>query len=249
MLIFLKLCLAHLVADFLLQFDELFKLKLRSVWGHIFHAGFHALVSLLLLIPYWGDPFIWIFVIATSAIHFFQDRLKYRFMGNQRFFFLIFIADQIFHVLFLATIFLFPISAEVRGFGCCPTGAAPLAAALGKGCPVLNALYTDNHWTLAAIVFLTATFAGSFTLYAFRKSYLPGKRPDQLISTFEIFHALAERSVMTGIFLFAPSPVFFAAAPLAGLSRLPFPQVRNFPDFILSLVWAAATGLIFRPYL
>lgn len=234
MLIFLKLCLAHLVADFLLQFDELFKLKLRSVWGHIFHAGFHALVSLLLLIPYWGDPFIWGFVIVTSAIHFFQDRLKYRFMGNKRFFFIIFVADQIFHVLFLAAIFLFPISAEVRGFGCCP---------------VLNILYTDNHWTLAAVVFLTATFAGSFTLYAFRKSYLPGKRPDQLISTFEIFHAIAERTVMTGIFLFSPSPVFFIAAPLAGLSRLPFPQVRDRADFLLSFIWAAAIGLIFRPYL
>lgn len=234
MFIFLKLCLAHLIADFLLQFDELFKLKLKSIWGHLFHAGFHALVSLLLLIPFWDEPFIWIFVIAMSTMHFFQDILKYRNMGNKPLFFIIFVTDQVFHILFLSTIFLFPISAEVRGIPCCP---------------MLNALYADNLWTLYAIIFLTATFAGSFTLYAFRKSYLPGKRPDQLISTFEIFHAVAERTVITGIFLFSPSPVFFAAAPLAGLSRLPFPQVRDRADFLLSLIWAAAVGLIFRPYL
>jgi hypothetical protein len=231
MLIFLKLCLAHLIADFILQFDELFQLKLRSVLGHILHAFFHALVMLLLLFPYLGDPFIWCFITAVAVIHFYQDRLKYRYAGNKKHFFWIFVVDQAVHILFLSSILLFPASKVVLGF---------------PALPALNPLYTDPFWTLCAVAFLTATFAGNFLFYAFSVSYYKNPRKDHFITTFEIVHGLMERTIISGIFLFSSSPSLMVVSLAAGAFRLPFKRLRGKSDFMLSAGYAVTVGLLFR---
>jgi len=64
--LFLKLILAHLIADFILQFEELYQLKIRSFLGHLFHALIHGLVSLALLYPYLNVLQIWIFATGSS---------------------------------------------------------------------------------------------------------------------------------------------------------------------------------------
>src|SRR5690348_8070655 len=112
MFLFYKLVLAHLVADFILQFEELYQLKLKSKLGHIFHALIHGGVCLILLLPYLpGRAFPWVFIAVIVTIHYFQHLLKCRLRdlypkGNFYFFAL----DQIIHILFLATILLFPFS-------------------------------------------------------------------------------------------------------------------------------------------
>jgi hypothetical protein len=42
MFLFLKLVLAHLIADFILQFEELYQLKIRSFLGHLAHVLIHG---------------------------------------------------------------------------------------------------------------------------------------------------------------------------------------------------------------
>ncbi len=230
--IFLKLCLAHLIADFILQVEELFQLKLKSLVGHFLHGLCHVAVSLLFLWPYLRDPMIWKFVLSISAIHCFQDIAKYHLVEkHKKHFFLIFVVDQAIHFLFLSSIFLFPGSGRILGFA---------------ASPVLNELYTENRWTLYAIVFVAATFAGSFLLHAFRINFVPDSRKDHFITSWEIVHGLLERSVITWLFIFAPNPWALVFSPLIGLIRPFLKRINDKTDFFISFNYAAMVGLIFR---
>jgi hypothetical protein len=229
--LFLKLVLAHLIGDFILQFEELFRLKVKSLWGHLLHAVTHAIVSLLILWPYLDLPSIWVFVLSASAIHGLQDIVKYRAMNNRPFFFLIFVADQIGHFLILATVLLFPVSGEFRVI---------------LDHPTVNALYVDDTWTLYAILFMLTTFTGNFLFHAFSTSYLPRPRRDYYITTFEIVHGIVERSLVTGLFLLSGSALALAFSPAIGAVRMFFRPIKDPTDFLLSFNYAALLGLLFR---
>ncbi len=230
MFLFYKLVLAHLVADFILQFEELYQLKLKSKLGQVFHALIHGVVSLILFIPYLPvSLFPWIFIAVIVTIHYFQDLLKYRLRDiypKDNFYF--FTLDQIVHILFLATLLLFPFSKAAPAFTRFP-GAQ---------------FYWSDGWTLGPIIFLLSTFGGSYFLHAFRLSFFESTRPDHFITNFEILHGIVERSLITGIFLFYPNCVI--AYPLVGLLRLPFKKLRSLTDFLLSFLYGAAVGIFFR---
>jgi hypothetical protein len=232
MFLFLKLILAHLIADFILQFEELYQLKVRSFLGQLLHVLIHGLVSLVLLYPYLNLPQIWFFVAGLVVVHLTQDLLKYSFTkktpANT---FIYFMVDQFFHVLVISAIFLLPVSREVRGF---PDFA------------LLDMLYRDNFWTLGAIFFITLTFAGSYVLNAFSKSYLKGHTPLYLISSQEIAHAILERSLIAWILLGGTSLWMLLLIPCVGVLRLPFKPLRNLIAFLLSLNYAVLITLLFQ---
>lgn len=232
MFLFLKLILAHLIADFILQFEELYRLKVRSFLGHLLHALIHGLVSLLLLWPYLDSLQVWVFVTAMVLVHLLQDLIKYsatkKTPANT---FVYFMTDQCCHVLVLATVFFLPISREVRGIAC------------GS---ILDALYRQNLWTLAAIFFITLTFAGSYILNAFAKSYLKAPSPLFLITSPEMAHAILERSLVAGIILTGGPAWTLLLIPCAGVLRLPFKRLRDRTAFLLSLIYAVLITLLFQ---
>ena len=235
MFLFLKLILAHLIADFILQFEELYQLKVRSFLGHLLHALIHGLVSLAILYPYWNEPVIWAFVAGAVLIHLAQDLIKYSFSkktpANT---FVYFTADQFCHVLVLSTIFLFPIIREVRGF---------------PGSALLNILYEQNHWTVLVIFFILLTFGGSYILNAFAKSYLKHCPSLFMITSTEMLHAILERTLVAWIVLsLAPLPALLLI-PGLGFFRLCFKPLRNFRAFLLSMVYALVLSLLFQKVL
>ena len=235
MFLFLKLILAHLVADFILQFEELYQLKVRSFLGQLSHAVLHGLVSLAFLYPYLNEPVIWAFVAGMVAIHLAQDLIKYSLTkkapANT---FVYFMADQFCHALVIGAVFLLPVSHEIRGF--------PHFA-------LLNGLYRTNFWTLALIFFITLTFAGSYILNAFAQSYLKGRSPLYLISSPEIGHALLERSFIAWILFSSTSPWMLLLIPCVGVLRLPFKPLRDLTAFLLSLNYAVLITLLFQKIL
>ena len=235
MFIFYKLVLGHLIADFFLQFEELYRLKLRSQLGHFAHVLIHFCTCLLLVFPDLDKPFIWIFVGIISLIHFFQDGLKYSLQEKHpRAAFPIFILDQILHILFLAGILLFPVSKLKAGF---------------PDMPVLNVLYLEENWTKLAIVLLVTTLGGSYLLHNFRRGYFPSSsRPEHGITTFEILHGGLERTLITAIFATVSSVPLLALSPAVGILRLPSVRLKNVLDFILSFLYAAALGLLLRKF-
>ncbi|MFH1800691.1 MAG: DUF3307 domain-containing protein [Candidatus Omnitrophota bacterium] len=233
MFLFLKLILAHLIADFILQFEELYQLKVRSYLGQAFHAMIQGLVSLILLYPYLNTLQIWLFVAGLVLVHLAQDLIKYsateKLPANT---FVYFMADQFCHILVIGTVFLLPISHEVRGF---PTS------------PLLDMFYRVNAWTIDAIFFIMLTFAGSYILNAFTRSYLKDRSPLYLITSMEVAHAIFERSLIGWIMISSVSaPWMLFLLPCVGVLRLPFKPLRDLMAFLLSLSYGIWISLLFQ---
>ncbi|MBU9889885.1 MAG: DUF3307 domain-containing protein [Candidatus Omnitrophica bacterium] len=232
MFLFLKLFLAHLIADFILQFEELYRLKVRSLWGHIFHVLIHWGVSLVLVWPYLDLPGIWIFVTAATLVHLTQDFIKYTLTRKiPKNTFLYFMADQCVHVLVLGAILFFPVSREVRGFA---------------GHSLWDTLYRDSAFTLFLIFFILLTFAGSYTIHAFFRSYVKNTPPLYGITSFEMAYTLLERSIVGIVIVTAAHPLWILLTPLIGLFRLPFPNMRDRAAFLASFIYACLLSLCFR---
>ena len=231
MFLFLKLYLAHLIADFILQFEELYQLKVRSIIGHVLHVAIHALVSLALVHPYLQYPWMWLFIFLVTGIHFVQDRIKYRLQQNRKIMFLCFVVDQIIHALFLGTILFFPLSRQKLGF---------------VNFPRWDAFYQNDGITAFLITFILATFVGSYLFHAFRRSYVPGTREDHAITAFEMSYGIFERTAILVIFI-SPTNIFLIlASPLVGCLRLFSKTLADRLDFAMSFVYAALIGLCFR---
>ena len=230
MFLFLKLVLAHMIADFILQFEELYQLKLKSRLGHLAHAFFHALVSFILLAPYLSDPVIIIFIIAVTVIHYFQDQIKYSIQAKHpEQIFWCFTLDQIGHFLFLASIFFLPSAQIEKGF---------------PGHPHLDLLYRDPTLTLALILFIGIGFKAAYFLHAFRKTFIPDTRSDHFITSFEMAWGIAERSLIVFCYLNL-SPIIFLVSLTPGLARLSSRKMCSLLDFSLSYGYAALAGWIF----
>ena len=233
MFLFLKLVLAHLIADFILQFEELYQLKVRSYVGQVFHALIQGLFSLILLYPYLNSLQIWLFVAWLVLAHLMQDLTKYsateKTPANT---FVYFTTDQFCHILVISVIFLLPISHEVRGF---------------PDFPLLDMFYRLNIWTVDVIFFITLTFAGSYILNAFTRSYLKERSPLYLITSPEVAHAILERSLIAWIlFSSVSAPWMLFLLPCVGILRLPFKTLRDLMAFLLSLSYDIWITLVFQ---
>ncbi len=223
--LFLKFILAHLVADFILQFEELYRLKVKSLLGHFYHAAIHGIVMLALAFPYLSNPVFIAYIVVLAVIHYYQDCIKYTLQARDpKNTFWYFTIDQVIHVAWLATAFLIPASYL----------------------PAMNSetVRTDNFWTVCACVFIASTFKGSYWLFSLRKTFIKGSRPNHFITSFEVAHGLIERTFVTGCFIFLPLATAFPVSLSIGLLRFGAPKLRNVLDFALSWTYAAFFGIL-----
>ncbi len=77
MYLFLRLLLAHVLGDFPLQFDSIFKMKIKSIWGIALHSLIFMICAILLSIPFWGQGLMWWYVIFLGIAHFVTDKVKF----------------------------------------------------------------------------------------------------------------------------------------------------------------------------
>ncbi|OGR68343.1 MAG: hypothetical protein A2081_01990 [Elusimicrobia bacterium GWC2_61_19] len=114
MIIFWRLLLSHLLADFTLQFDVVNRLKRKHVWGMLLHCLTHFVVAMALAWPYLGRTWVKIGPAAITgwwalgiilALHFVVDELRVYSMNTMGFRdgTVSFLADQFLHfyVLFM----------------------------------------------------------------------------------------------------------------------------------------------------
>lgn len=232
MFLFFKLYIAHILSDFVLQFEELYRLKTRNILGHCLHFFVHIAISLILVLPYLSDVFIWKFIGAVGLIHLLQDLMKHKLQKKfPKASFFLFTADQIIHALVIASILYFPISSQKLGF---------------PALPLLNYWYFDETWTYFAVAFLLSTFGCAYFLNALRKSFIPSSRTDYYITSFEMFHGILERGTIATFYFFSSSPLMLSVVFLTGILRFPFKPLRNFFDFFLGAMISAVTGYAFR---
>ncbi|MCX5783848.1 MAG: DUF3307 domain-containing protein [Elusimicrobia bacterium] len=125
MIIFWRLLLAHLLADFTLQTTGLSQWKRKSHAGLLLHAAIYFAATALLTYPYLNNCWLcsktfnikgWTAVLALAAAHYLGDYARAAFIKNKKDkdTTALFILDQLLHILF---IFIFsPIDFAKNGY-------------------------------------------------------------------------------------------------------------------------------------
>lgn len=89
----ISLLLAHLLADFPLQTNTIYRLKSRAWWGVALHAAVHAAMALMLTRP---PALYWHVYLIIGVVHFVIDWAKLRFKGAKQW--PGFLLDQLAHI-------------------------------------------------------------------------------------------------------------------------------------------------------
>jgi len=121
MIIFWRLLLSHLLADFTLQFDIISVMKRRNLWGMLIHCLTHFVVSVAMTWEYLPDTWLrigplavngWGALVIMLVVHFAVDELRIYSMKTLRYKdnTVSFVADQLLHlyVLFMITPVIIP---------------------------------------------------------------------------------------------------------------------------------------------
>ena len=200
MFIFLRLLLAHSIADFPLQFNKVYELKHKGLVGGIPHALLVSLTLIACLWPYLANPGIWVFIYFISFIHLLQDNTKIR-LGSVKYSFWFYLLDQCFHILTSATILV--------------TKLADYPPPQVNGQFIIQ-LYNDNLLVVFIIAFITATYNGLFLIRSFKLSYL-NRDCSTSYTFFETVYGMLERALI--VVLITLGNFYFAALPLILLLR------------------------------
>ncbi len=73
---FQLLLLAHVIGDFVLQTDTIYRLKQQSPWGVPLHVLICSLATAVLLHPLLGRPALWLALFFIALVHLTLDRTK-----------------------------------------------------------------------------------------------------------------------------------------------------------------------------
>ncbi|MCD6422669.1 MAG: DUF3307 domain-containing protein [Elusimicrobia bacterium] len=222
-----RLFLAHFIADFPLQFDEIFVLKKKSYFGCLLHALIHAFIVVLFFFGNLGDFSFWLYVILLIIVHSLQDWGKVRLWvkpeDDKISYFLL---DQFFHYLYIFAVRFFPFSKDVTYYG--------------KLLPADVLIYYNDMGfitTLAGVVL--AGWGGSVMLYYLDKSIY--RLEVETLNRFERSYGVVERGLVA--FFIVKGGIFYVFIPFLFLIRLS--GLKNQPLYrgILSLVFASIVGV------
>jgi len=93
------LLLAHVIGDFPLQTDAIFRLKTKYPWGVLPHVFICTIMNILALYPYWSNKYAWMAVAFLAIVHTVLDRTKLTVtekIAKDNFF--QFLIDQLLHI-------------------------------------------------------------------------------------------------------------------------------------------------------
>jgi hypothetical protein len=222
--LFWRLLLAHLIGDFVLQTDTIYKKKISGAWGEILHAQIVGIVLVLFSWPYLGYLSVWLMIFSFVIVHVFIDRFKMRFTSKRLSSFWAFTLDQALHVLTFFPIFLFGYSHKphlMRSY--------------------FLRWYNDNVIVIALSGFILASFGGTYLLHNFKKTYLKQYLNEPLPSM--VNYGLFERMFIYLAMLTIPRISAVIIAMLAGVRIMRKSDCR---EFLLNLFYAVLIFLCVR---
>ncbi len=226
MFLFLRLLLAHFIGDFPFQADQIYREKMHGIQGQVLHGLIIGLLCAIFSWPVLFHPEVWGLILVFIAAHIFVDWLKMK-IGNKKVpVFWAFLTDQLLHISVLALVFLFDFSRNV------PDIQHPLFA-----------LYNSNKLVVLVITYIIATFAGTYFLDAFKKSYFP-----LLVETTgpkSINYGLVERGLIMAVFC-SFSIQFYPLVLILFLADIMVRRQKGAFDFLLNLIYAGSGGLIIK---
>jgi len=181
MFLFLRILLAHFIADFPLQTKKIFDLKSRNFLGITLHAFIFLVLALLFSASYINESSIWVFILGLSVSHVVIDWMKLKITEatdtNNIWAFLL---DQAVHISLIMLIFLLPASKTTR----------PLP--LGW----ISGLYNSDTLTASLIGLIISTYGSSFILYYIKTTFV-----DRKILYRRDWDGMLERGVITLLML------------------------------------------------
>ena len=102
MYLFYRLLLAHIIADFPLQTNKIYRLKSHTRWGVLVHASIVLLFSIFFSIPYLKNTRAVMAVLFIFLSHTIIDKLKLAYLKNHfKHCIVMFIIDQFLHILII----------------------------------------------------------------------------------------------------------------------------------------------------
>ncbi|MBI3549620.1 MAG: DUF3307 domain-containing protein [Elusimicrobia bacterium] len=241
MLIFWRLILGHLLADFTFQTNAVNAWKRRNVWGMLVHCGMHPVIYAVLTFPYLGRDWVqvqgvgvpgWACILLIFIFHFLEDEFrifsifKYNSPDNTLFF----IWDQTVHY---ACIFIF-----------IPIGLGDLSQG-----------WFPEKWPILMILGIVVTHFATVLLYFFEKDMVGANYPN----FDEKYLAMGARLVLMMCFLLPGT--WWAIPALGWMVNLLYMRYRRVMDFswfslsfggLLSAACGVAARLIYyapSPYL
>ena len=107
MFLFYRLLLAHIIADFPIQTNQIFKVKTNAEWGILIHTLIVLIFSILFTFPFLEDPKVIIIIIIIFLSHTVIDKLKMEYSKktkNQSESIRILLLDQALHIAIIAVL-------------------------------------------------------------------------------------------------------------------------------------------------
>lgn len=227
MFLFLRLLLAHFIGDFPFQFNFIYRLKLKGLFGIIPHAAIIFGWYVILCWPFLHLPKLWVFLLALGCVHLLQDNVKLKF-GTHQCTFWPYVIDQLFHVATIAMLFL--------------TDLRHLVPPENSNNALMH-LYRDDKLLIYIIALIIATYNGYFLIRCFKDSYLQRAHYNE----FEKWFGKIERAgivtafYLSGPWLLALSAVFLMRPFAYRVFRRRFALPRSFASASdTALSWIAA---------
>lgn len=233
MFVFLRLALAHFLADFPFQTSEIYNLKKRRLRGRIFHGTIVAIISFVLLLPFYKNIWVWGICLFIGITHSLIDWAKLvgtdkKQNANQ---FLGFIIDQTAHLSINSIIFLTPlrniVSANMQNL-------------------TLNTIYNNNIYIIYAISYIAVIFGFIYFIDTFRMTYL--KNIYKPLDTKEKAIGVAARGIILTL-VAVPGDFYPAIVPviLAEIYLLKSTGLKSsFANFIIGTIPVIIIGLLLR---
>lgn len=242
MFLFYRLLLAHLLADFPLQFTRLFKLKVSRSWGTVFHGGIFTLLALIFAYPYLTHNAAWVFILLLGISHIFSDRAKLsitrRFKIDNLWLFLL---DQGLHIGLIGLL------------AATSPGRLILSWPLANFPSFLTQVYNDpqSKVIIYIIVYLIATFGGTFLIYYLKKTFFIKQLGEVTISGQEKYCGILERFLILSLFVLPGYFYFLTPVVLVarGITCVKRNDLHLRVDFLSSTILAVITGLILRTWI
>jgi len=231
MFLFLRMILAHLIGDFLLQFNAVYKAKISGVKGKAIHVLIIGMVMVLFSWPYWNTGKLWVFILLVCVTHFFQDWIKIVLTRKRPHHFYPFVLDQAGHVLILSTVFLFQFH---------PINIDPNAG------NIFLKIYFSNILVLLAIAYILATSVGVFMIGTFKLTAFPERLHTNYLQASVKYYGICERFAMLSLLIFLDAR-FYALLILFFPLKLLFAnrEMKKFQTQTISgHIWDTFLGLL-----
>lgn len=236
--------LAHFIADYPLQTNKVYCLKIQSFKGQLIHASIHTLVFALFLIPFWNQSSTWLYLAWITGSHLTLDILKVKAIDKTKLHPVItYTADQIGHIAAASVIFLLPISKSI------PTASSS----------TLFNWYWNDQVIVYLIGFIFCTF---FTTYFLACWYWANKQLEHddgyHLTPLQKLYGILERGTIMTLVAYC-SLLGAIAVPLIVALRLPIHQwlssnghpvkwLKSIPEIVVGTCISVAVGVIIQVF-